>query len=114
MPDSEHSEVTGKINDIGKLEAHVQYEFRGDEELMLRSIFRRVPQSNWQRVAENINVGLGGDVTHLIVSDPAATKEPFKLYYDVSKPNFLDLSMKKTQKVLSMVQVRQQDGCATY
>src|SRR5205823_1648450 len=24
MPDSEHSEVTGKINDIGKLEAHVQ------------------------------------------------------------------------------------------
>jgi tetratricopeptide (TPR) repeat protein len=104
MPDSEHSEVTGKINDIGKLEAHVQYEFRGDEELMLRSIFRRVPQSNWQRVAENINVALGGDVTHLIVSDPAATKEPFTLSYDVSKPNFLDWSKKKTQIVLPLVQ----------
>jgi Flp pilus assembly protein TadD len=104
MPDSERSEVIGKVNDIGKLEAHVQYEFRGDEELLLRSIFRRVPQSNWQRVAENINVGLGGDITHLIVSDPAATKEPFRLSYDVAKPNFLDWSKKKTQIALPLVQ----------
>ena len=61
MPDYERSEVEGKINDIGKLEAHVHYEFRGDEELLLRSVFRRVPESNWSRVAENINAGLGGD-----------------------------------------------------
>ncbi|MGA2347062.1 MAG: DUF3857 and transglutaminase domain-containing protein, partial [Candidatus Sulfotelmatobacter sp.] len=39
MPDSEVSQIDGKINDIGKLEAHVHYEFRGDEELMLRSVF---------------------------------------------------------------------------
>ncbi len=104
MPDSERSEITGKINDIGKLDAHVSYEFRGDEELLLRSVFRRVPQANWQRVAENINAGLGGDVSHLIVSDPAATKEAFTLSYDVSKPNFLDWSKKKTQIILPLVQ----------
>src|ERR1700751_1845604 len=104
MPDSERSEIDGKVNDIGKLEAHVHYEFRGDEELLLRSIFRRVPQSNWQRVAENINTGLGGDVTHLIVSDPAAPREPFPLSYDVAKVNFLDWSKKKTQIVLPLVQ----------
>jgi len=103
-PDYERSEITGKINEIGKLEAHVSYEFQGDEELLLRSIFRRVPQSNWQRVAENINVGLGGDVSHLVVSDPAATKEPFRLSYDVSRPNFLDWSKKKTQVPLPLVQ----------
>jgi Flp pilus assembly protein TadD len=104
MPDSEASEITGKINEIGKLEAHVSYEFRGDEELLLRSVFRRVPQANWQRVAENINAGLGGDVTNLKVSDPAATKEPFKLSYDVARLNFLDWSKKKTQIVLPLVQ----------
>ena len=104
MPDSERSEITGKINDIGKLEAHVSYEFRGDEELLLRSIFRRVPQANWQRVVENINAGLGGDVSHLMVSDPAATKEPFTLSYDVAKANFLDWSKKKTQIALPLVQ----------
>ncbi len=104
MPDAERSEIEGKINDIGKLEAHVHYEFRGDEELLLRSVFRRVPQANWQRVAENINSGLGGDITHLIVSDPAATREPFTLSYDVSKMNFLDWSKKKTQIMLPLVQ----------
>jgi tetratricopeptide (TPR) repeat protein len=104
MPDYERSEIAGKINEIGKLEAHVSYEFRGDEELLLRSVFRRVPESNWQRVAENINSGLGGDISHLLVSDPAATKEPFKLSYDVSRPNFLDWSKKRTQIVLPLVQ----------
>ncbi|MGC2477426.1 MAG: DUF3857 domain-containing protein [Candidatus Sulfotelmatobacter sp.] len=104
MPDYEGSEITGKINEIGKLDAHVAYEFRGDEELLLRSVFRRVPQANWQRVVENINSGLGGDVSHLIVSDPAATREPFRLSYDVSKPNFLDWSKKKIQIILPLVQ----------
>ena len=104
MPDYERSEIEGKVNDIGKLEAHVHYEFRGDEELLLRSVFRRVPESNWQKVAENINSGLGGEVSHLVVSDPAATREPFTMAYDVSKPNFLDWSKKKTQIVLPLVQ----------
>jgi tetratricopeptide (TPR) repeat protein len=104
MPDSEVSEITGKINDIGKLEAHVQFAFRGDEELLLRSVFRRVPQANWQRVAESINSGLGGDITNLKISDPAATREAFTLSYDVSKVNFLDWSKKKTEIVLPLVQ----------
>ena len=104
MPDSESSEIVGKINDIGKLEAHVHYEFRGDEELLLRSVFRRVPQANWQRVVENVNSGLGGDITNLKVSDPAATREPFTLTYDVAKLNFLDWSKKKTDIILPLVQ----------
>jgi len=104
MPDSEISEVDGKVNDIGKLEAHVHFEFRGDEELLLRSVFRRVPQANWQRVVDNVNSGLGGEITNLKVSDPAATKEPFTLSYDVSKVNFLDWSKKKTDVALPLVQ----------
>ena len=104
MPDSEITDVTGKINEIGKLEAHVQYTFRGDEELMLRSVFRRVPEANWQRVVENVNSGLGGDITNLKVSDPAATREPFTLSYDISKVNFLDWSKKKFEIPLPLVQ----------
>jgi tetratricopeptide (TPR) repeat protein len=104
MPDSEYSQIDGKINDIGKLEAHVHYEFRGDEELLLRSVFRRVPEANWQRVVENVNAGLGGDVTNVKISDPAATREAFTMSYDVSKVNFLDWSKKKTDIVLPLVQ----------
>jgi tetratricopeptide (TPR) repeat protein/transglutaminase-like putative cysteine protease len=104
MPDTEISEIDGKVNEIGKLEAHVHYEFRGDEELLLRSVFRRVPQANWQRVVDNINASLGGDVSNLKVSDPAATREPFTLSYDVSRVNFLDWSKKKTDIGLPLVQ----------
>jgi tetratricopeptide (TPR) repeat protein len=104
MPDTEFSKIDGKINEIGKLEAHIHYEFRGDEELLLRSVFRRVPQANWQRVVENVNAGLGGDISNLKVSDPAATREAFTLSYDVSKVNFLDWSKKKTEIILPLVQ----------
>ncbi len=104
MPDTELASIEGKINDIGKLEAHVRYEFRGDEELLLRSVFRRVPQANWQRVVENVNASLGGDITNLKVSDPSATRQPFTLSYDVSKVNFLDWSKKKTEITLPLVQ----------
>ena len=104
MPDSEISEVDGKINAIGKLEAHVHYTFRGDEELMLRSIFRRVPEAQWQRVVENVNSGMGGDVTNLKISDPAATREAFTMSYDVARPNFLDWSKKKSDLILPLCQ----------
>jgi len=104
MPDSEISEVDGKINEIGKLEAHVHYTFRGDEELLLRSIFRRVPEAQWQRVVENVNSGMGGDVTNLKISDPAATREAFTMSYDVARPNFLDWSKKKSDLILPLCQ----------
>ncbi|MGA9510071.1 MAG: DUF3857 domain-containing protein [Candidatus Sulfotelmatobacter sp.] len=103
-PDSEISEVDGTINQIGKLEAHVHYIFRGDEELLLRSIFRRVPESQWQRVVENVNSGMGGDVTNLKISDPAATREAFTMSYDVSRPNFIDWSKKKSDLTLPLCQ----------
>jgi tetratricopeptide (TPR) repeat protein len=109
MPDSEVSEIDGKINDIGKLEAHVHYTFRGDEELMLRSIFRRVPETQWQRVVESVNASMGGDVTNLKISDPAATREPFTMSYDVSKPNYLDWSKKKSDLTLPLCQFNLQD-----
>src|SRR5580704_18427455 len=102
MPDTEVSEIDGKINQIGKLEAHVHYVFRGDEELMLRSVFRRVQEANWQRVVENVNDGIGGDITNLKVSVPAATREPFTLSYDVSRVNYLDWSKKKTEMILPL------------
>ena len=51
-----------------------------------------------------MNAGLGGEITNLKVSDPAATREPFTMSYDVSKVNFLDWSKKKTEIGLPLVQ----------
>jgi hypothetical protein len=105
MPDSEVSQIDGKINDIGKLEAHVHYEFRGDEELHAAfSVSPRACKPTGSASLKTLTPGLGGDVTNLKVSDPAATREPFTLSYDVSRVNFLDWSKKKTDIVLPLVQ----------
>ena len=47
---------------------------------------------------------MGGDVTNLKISDPAATREPFTMSYDVARPNFLDWSKKKSDLTLPLCQ----------
>jgi tetratricopeptide (TPR) repeat protein len=106
MPNTQVQSIEGSINELGKLKARVSYVVRGDSELLMRIIFRRVPNAQWQRLAENINSmsGLDGEVTNLKVSDPAATREPFQFSYDISKANFLDWSKKKSELELPMAQ----------
>jgi tetratricopeptide (TPR) repeat protein/transglutaminase-like putative cysteine protease len=106
MPNTQVQTIDGSINELGKLNAKVSYVVRGDTELLMRMIFRRVPNAKWQQLVENINSmgGLDGDITNLKVSDPAATKEPFQFSYDIAKANFLDWSKKKSELELPMAQ----------
>ena len=106
MPSTQLQTIEGSINELGKLNAKISYVVRGDTELLMRLVFRRVPNAQWQHLVENINAmgGLDGEITNLKVSDPAATREPFQFSYDISKPNFLDWSKKKTDLELPMAQ----------
>src|SRR6201987_286788 len=106
MPNTQLQTIEGSINDLGKLNAKISYVVRGDTELLMRLVFRRVPNSQWQHLVENINSmsGLDGEITNLKVSDPAATREPFQFSYDISKANFLDWSKKKSDLELPMAQ----------
>jgi len=99
MPDSEISEVDGKINDIGKLEAHVHYNLSAaTKNFSSAPSSAESPNPQWQRVVENVNSGMGGDVTDLKISDPARhSRALHHVLPDVSKPNFLDWSKKKVQ-----------------
>jgi Flp pilus assembly protein TadD len=98
--------IDGSINELGKLNAKVSYVVRGDTELLMRIIFRRVPSAQWEHLVENINAmgGLDGEITNLKVGDPAATREPFQFSYDVAKANFLDWSKKKSDIDLPLSQ----------
>jgi tetratricopeptide (TPR) repeat protein len=106
MPNTQLQTIDGKINELGKLNAKVSYVVRGDTELLMRIIFRRVPSSQWQHLVENINAmgGLDGEITNLKVGDPAATREPFQFSYDIGKANFLDWSKKKSDLDLPLSQ----------
>ena len=91
-----------------KLTASVKFTVRGDPELLMRIIFRRIPNAQWKRLVETINTagGLaGGEISELNVSDPGATKEPFHFEYTVNKTNFFDWSKKKSDLELPLSQV---------
>lgn len=106
MANTQVQTVDGTINELGKLNAKVSYVVRGDTELLMRIIFRRVPSAQWEHLVENINAmgGLDGEITNLKVDDPAATKQPFQFSYEVSKANFLDWSKKKSDIDLPLSQ----------
>jgi tetratricopeptide (TPR) repeat protein len=107
MMNQQLSEIEAKVSELGKLSAHVQYEFRGDTELYMRMLFRRVPRNKWSEFIKQMNVysGLTGDVSGVNATDPAATHEPFKLDYKIEVANFLDWSKKKSDLVLPLSQI---------
>jgi tetratricopeptide (TPR) repeat protein/transglutaminase-like putative cysteine protease len=107
MRDSQAEDIDGTVNAIGKLQAHVKFEVRGDAELFLRLLFRRVPNSKWNQLVKQLNTmgGLDGEVTNLNVGDPADTHEPFQFEYDISAENFLDWTKKKSELTMPLSQL---------
>jgi len=106
FPNRQVQDIDGKVDELGKLTAHVSFDVRGDTELLMRMIFRRVPNSQWQKMVETMNgmAGLDAEITNLKVGDPADTKHPFELSYDLAKANYLDWSKKKSDLDLPLAQ----------
>ena len=107
MVNRQVSEMDGKVNEFGKLSAHVKYELRGDTELYMRMLFRHVPRNKWNEWVKQMNTfsGLTGEVSELNVSDPAETHEAFKIDYKIEAANFLDWSKKKSDFALPLSQI---------
>ena len=97
MRDTEVEEIDGKVDEGGRLEARVTDTLRGDSELAWRVGFRHAPTTKWQTMMEKMNKSLGGEVSGVKVGDPAETREPFVMAYEVSKGNFLDWSKRKLE-----------------
>ena len=108
MRNRQVQEIDGKLSDLGKLTAHIHYALLGDPELLMRMLFRRVPNARWQRMMESMTAmaGLqGAEITDLKVSDPADTRSPFTLDCNLSKSNFFDWSKKETELELPLAQL---------
>jgi len=106
------SAIDGTVNEFGKLRAHVQYELRGDTELYMRILFRRVPRNKWTEWVKQMNIysGLSGDVSDLTVTDPAETHTSFKIDYQIEAANFLDWSKKKSDLLLPLSEIVMADA----
>ena len=111
MPTMQRVEIEGKVTELGKLERTVKYTTRGDLELALRSIFRRVPQTGWEDLVQRVAYmdGMTGDVKDVKISDVNDTTKPFELSFTLSTPNFLDFSSKKSKFGIPLPLIRLPD-----
>ncbi len=99
VPNRQTSDLEGRVSELGKLTAHVRMTFSGDSELSPRIAFRQVPTARYKDLVETVAQmeGLSGDITNIKADDPADNRGPFHLEFDLSKPNFLDWSNRKSQ-----------------
>jgi tetratricopeptide (TPR) repeat protein len=77
--------LAGAVNSIGVLAAKVTMTFRGDAELVVRSAVRAIPRTSLKEfVAEFAKAtGIDGEISEGATSDPAETKEPFQVSFDL-------------------------------
>jgi tetratricopeptide (TPR) repeat protein len=99
VPDSERTEIEGKVADSGRLEGKITLTVVGDSELAERMILRRLPTAEWRKLVEGLNqkLGLGGEIDEFKITEPAATHELFTISYGVTKNSFMDWSKKKVE-----------------
>lgn len=107
FPSVQKVDVEGQVSDLGKLTAHIHYQIRGDNELVLRLAFRRAPPSQWKDLGQTLLTldGLHGDVTLAKSSDPLNTEEPFEVDLEYAQSNFIDWSSAKARVALPLLSI---------
>ena len=104
FPSFQRVKVKATLGADGNLAAKVNYEMRGDNELVLRVAFHQSPKEKWKELAQLLSItdGFRGQVSSVNASDPYATKEPFTLDYEIEQPKFVDWS-KKTVRIPALL-----------
>ena len=95
---TEFLDITGQVNELGKLSGHTHLVVHGDAELFFRLMFRGTPKSEWKKLSFYLSMVSGTrdqEITEIKPSDPAAFEKPFEVDYDFTSDDFLDWSSKK-------------------
>jgi hypothetical protein len=93
---SQRVHTTSKIASNGTLSTKVNYELRGDNELLLRVAFHKTPTEKQKEIAQFLALsdGFRGKVTSVKTSDPYDTEKPFEVEYELTQEKFVDWSKK--------------------
>ncbi len=92
FPQEQEFSMKGKLTTDGTFTGHAEQSYRGDTEVLLRSAFRQLPQSQWKEAVQRFSYGLnfGGDVSNITVTPPEELEKPFQLSYDYVRKNYAD------------------------
>ena len=96
FPSTQRVSISAVVGPDGTLKSKVQYSMRGQNELLLRVAFHQASKEKWKEVAQLLALsdGFRGKVTNVTASDPYATKEPFRVEYEITQAKFVDWAKK--------------------
>jgi hypothetical protein len=82
--------ANGKLSDKGEFTGRIEQTYHGDVELMMRALFRQVPQSQWKQFVQQMigNMGFGGETGQPEVSQVEQTSEPFHFGFDYTRQKY--------------------------
>jgi tetratricopeptide (TPR) repeat protein/transglutaminase-like putative cysteine protease len=92
FPQEQDFTADGKLSADGTFTGHIQQKYRGDSEVVMRTVFRQVPESQWKEGMQRFSYALNfaGDVSNVKVSPPDDLDKPFELSYDYVRKDFSD------------------------
>jgi len=92
FPSEQEFSMEGKLAADGTFTGHARQFYRGDSEVVMRELFRRVAESQWKEVAQRLSYGLnfGGEVSNVKMTPPDDLDKPFELSYDYVRKKFGD------------------------
>ena len=90
--DDESFSAKAKLDSEGTLTGHFEITARGDGEVLLRSVFHASAPKDWQKLAQALsaNLGFGGTVSELDISNPTDTATPFHISYSYERKTYSD------------------------
>jgi tetratricopeptide (TPR) repeat protein len=83
-------QVEGKLSAQGLFTGHLAQTVDGDFGVLFRMGFRRVPQSQWKELIENIahSQGYAGEVSNPLVSEVEQISQPFHFSFDYTREKY--------------------------
>lgn len=99
VPSTSEIALDGAVNAIGVLDAKVSIIVRGDQELVGRALVRAMPRTALKDFVSAIasTNGISGAISEPATSDPADTREPFRLSFRVRQSGFLDWAAARSE-----------------
>jgi tetratricopeptide (TPR) repeat protein len=84
---SQAMHAEGSLDKEGTVNSKLSIKFRGDDELVLRSVLRQLSAAQYDPVAQQLsnNLGFSGTTSHAEVSRPDDTAEPLTISYDYKR-----------------------------
>ncbi len=98
FPSMQEMTIEGTITDLGKLKGSIKAKYRGDYELMMRSVLRATAENKWKEIGKYVSyqAGIGGEVENFKVQNLTDTHQPLLVEFEVSRANFLDWANKSS------------------